>query len=65
MDIAADDSNIGTKFWSFVRVSKAQQAANSFKVDNNEITDSPLIANTFNDFFASNFTNADPDYNTI
>ena len=51
MDIAADDSNNGTKFWSFVRASKAKQSANSFKVDDNDITDPTLIANTFNEFF--------------
>ena len=65
VDIAADDSNNGTKFWSFVRASKAKQSANSFKVDDNDITDPTLIANTFNEFFASNFTDADSDCNTI
>ena len=42
--------NNGTKIWSFVRASKAKQSTNSFKVDNNDITDPTLIANTFNEF---------------
>ncbi len=61
-DIAADNTNHGAKFWSFVRASNAKQCATSFKIDDNTvITDPAVIANHFNTFFASNFTDADSE----
>ncbi|XP_072039499.1 uncharacterized protein [Amphiura filiformis] len=61
-DIANDNSNHGKKFWSFVRASKAKPTATSFKIDDICVTDPNTIANSFNEFFVSNFTTSDePD----
>jgi hypothetical protein len=60
-DIAADNTNHGTKFWSFVRASKAKKCATSFKDGDSTVTDPAVIANNFNTHFASNFSEADTE----
>ena len=57
-DIASDNCDNGKRFWSFVRASKAKPNATSFKINESCVRDPAIIADSFNNFFASNFTDS-------